>query len=240
MKYFYCFILAFILFTACTKTEYIHTPVTEEFKQWCVFQPGSYWVYQNDSTSVTDCTYITAMPEWFVEESGTSTENHGLGDQKVIHTYDVVRIRFEGGFLNSYTITSDPSILTCAHQPGRVYFTRKSRMNYSENFIAFQNHFSFGCWESTPPYRSKYNVGGQYKSTVLEKFKEYSINGQIYPGVSHIITIGVSDPFQDTNHVYYSKGYGLIRIVKSHFEWTTDSIHRWIESHSLLRSNIVQ
>ncbi len=64
MKYQLTLIISFLVFIAisCEKTKYHHRYVSTETKEWFLFQPGSYWIYQNDSTKATDSVFIKEGP----------------------------------------------------------------------------------------------------------------------------------------------------------------------------------
>jgi hypothetical protein len=52
--------LVFIIFS-CKKEDHNHY-VSQEFKEWTIFKPGSYWVYKNETTNVTDSIYVISNP----------------------------------------------------------------------------------------------------------------------------------------------------------------------------------
>ncbi|WP_320051576.1 hypothetical protein [uncultured Acetobacteroides sp.] len=56
--------------TMCTKEDPVRNyTIEKETRQWTAFKPGSYWVYQQEGTNVTDSSYVVLFSE--TEVSGT-------------------------------------------------------------------------------------------------------------------------------------------------------------------------
>ena len=55
-------ILVFMAIYSCKKTEPEHFYISDAFKRWTVFQTGSYWIFQNDSTLAKDSVFVKANP----------------------------------------------------------------------------------------------------------------------------------------------------------------------------------
>jgi len=51
----------FCVFEGCTKNDPEYYTIPEDFKQWVVYQPGTYWIYLNEKTGVQDCTFVTLV-----------------------------------------------------------------------------------------------------------------------------------------------------------------------------------
>jgi hypothetical protein len=51
-----------ILSLGCKKNKIDYKTIPDDFKQWYLYQQGSYWIYQNNKTSMIDCTYISTPP----------------------------------------------------------------------------------------------------------------------------------------------------------------------------------
>jgi len=92
MKYRYTLIISFFVFIAisCEKTKYHHYYVSEETKEWFLFQPGSYWIYQNDSTGATDSVFIKEGP----------TSHFNGGPEDAIDYTEEINTSFSSSFFN--------------------------------------------------------------------------------------------------------------------------------------------
>jgi hypothetical protein len=55
------FLPLLIVFQGCTKHDPEYYYIPDEFKQWVVYQPGTYWIYLNEKTGIQDCTYVTSV-----------------------------------------------------------------------------------------------------------------------------------------------------------------------------------
>jgi hypothetical protein len=51
-----------LIFSGCTKENPEHLYVSSTFQRWTVFNKGSYWIYKNDSTLVTDSVFLRYDP----------------------------------------------------------------------------------------------------------------------------------------------------------------------------------
>jgi hypothetical protein len=49
------------VFEGCTKHDPEYYTIPEDFRQWVVYQPGTYWIYLNEKTGAQDCTYVTSV-----------------------------------------------------------------------------------------------------------------------------------------------------------------------------------
>ena len=59
----FCFLVLPLLYVlqGCTKHDPEYYYVPDDFKQWVVYQPGTYWIYLNEKTGIQDCTYVTSV-----------------------------------------------------------------------------------------------------------------------------------------------------------------------------------
>lgn len=97
-KYLLIFVFSIILY-GCYKDPITYY-VTDDFKEWVVFQPGSYWIYQNglikDSIAVNDI------------ENGIS-ENYGDGKIWYFKEYFTVDYFNSDSTINSDRISAGPN-----------------------------------------------------------------------------------------------------------------------------------
>ena len=61
-KLLFCFVfLAFSVFSCSKKTDPTYNLTADSVKAYCLFQPGSYWIYQHGPDQI-DCVYIQTPP----------------------------------------------------------------------------------------------------------------------------------------------------------------------------------
>jgi hypothetical protein len=90
-------LIILILFVACTKEGRLYT-VTQEFKDYFLFQKESFWIYKNDSTNVIDSTYLTGSPQYMILKTGDKT--------KWDPTVEQYFVGFQSQILSGYLILS--------------------------------------------------------------------------------------------------------------------------------------
>lgn len=73
-----CFTLFIILTYSCKKEEPEHIRISDEFKRWTVFNKGSYWIFQNDSTFELDSLYLKENPSSLDAPAYNSKDNFTL------------------------------------------------------------------------------------------------------------------------------------------------------------------
>ena len=56
MKFPICLFFFIVFLSSCKKEPYYG--ISDGMKEYFVFQKGSYWIYQDDSTGVHDSTYV--------------------------------------------------------------------------------------------------------------------------------------------------------------------------------------
>jgi|WetSurMetagenome_2_1015567.scaffolds.fasta_scaffold09970_3 hypothetical protein len=80
---FFLLALTILFLLGCTKNDPEYYYIPEDFKQWVVYQPGTYWIYLNEQTGVVDCTYVTGVRN-YQEVTG------GNGSQETERHYEVI------------------------------------------------------------------------------------------------------------------------------------------------------
>jgi hypothetical protein len=60
--------LVFLMVAGCKKTsEPGHSIISDDMKSWYLYQQGSYWIFENNKSSKTDCTFINKEPLFWQE-----------------------------------------------------------------------------------------------------------------------------------------------------------------------------
>lgn len=72
MKRYIYFIVAFLLICSCEpKDKYYY--VNLESKEWALYKPGSWWVYQDSVSKIEDSLFVTNYNESFSIENSDKT-----------------------------------------------------------------------------------------------------------------------------------------------------------------------
>jgi len=141
MKYRYTLIISFLVFiaTSCIEEEkYHHRYVSEETKEWSLFQPGSYWIYQNDSTGATDSVFIKEGP----------TSHFDGGPTDAMDYLEVINTSFSSSFISQIELEAHyygANTISLNNTNASVLILRFPISNeiISQNFYTFEHieHF---------------------------------------------------------------------------------------------------
>lgn len=185
MKNLIVFSFLIILLFSCKKEEKQHFYVPSEFKRWTVFNKGSYWIFQNDSTLEIDSTYIKDNPISFNVPSSNSNYNS---------TSEKIEISYSSIFLGKAILRLD-----LYGQATTMYFyvcdfdTYGLIANSLDNFVPYiQDSYTKTTYE-TLSFDSIYYLG-------LRKFNTV-VNTQITKN-------------SKTLNLWFAKDIGLIKIVR--------------------------
>jgi len=208
-------VMLILFLLSCQKNPCKHPPIrylSPEIKDHGLFKPGTYWVYQNDSTMQLDSITIVSIDTGTKAEWSEAEECGGM------------YIIFYGEYASSNTSNNSMGTSFYYHisetMPGAVFFYENDTANifasdfvviYIESFL--QSYINDSLYEVI----SEMTLNGNYFENVYER--KY-FNSPIENGLR-------------TNY-YSASNYGLIK--KEVF----DSISANVESWSLLRYHIIQ
>ncbi len=203
----------------CTKQnnpEYYYIP--DDFKQWVVYQPGSYWIYLNEKTGVQDCTYVTKVytGQYVTGGNGSSdTERH----------YEKIESDCSGSVfeyfsttakMESSSVISDRAILTIplySHGMDDVSFSYGLLLN--PQFIEYRRGEEISNYGVKQVYPQE-NINGNNFTNVYDLGHEWIDNN--------------GDSLETEVHIVKNTGIVKLRIYKEKLDTT------W----SLVRYKIVQ
>jgi hypothetical protein len=176
-KPFFCLLLTVVL-TACTKAPYppdfVPGPaynIPAEFKAWTIFNHGSWWVYKNERTGVTDTTTNRHGPFYHKELCGNCPVIEYMWfylNGTVVTMYDVqggenenaiLRIRRENGSavpaLTNKTLT-DPAHTDSSYGVQYQFVEQIDAMTLNGNILSnvYHTRFELQSYYGNPPFRS--------------------------------------------------------------------------------------
>lgn len=95
IKLFGLALASILTLTMCTKEDPVRKyQIEQETRQWAAFKQGSYWVYEQEGTKVTDSTYVVSYNE--METSGTDEKGNRCLSQQID-----VKYSNNDGYINS-------------------------------------------------------------------------------------------------------------------------------------------
>jgi len=223
-----------IIFSCKSKHQIISYPVPDALKKACLFQKGSYWVYLNDSTHLTDSVYLISDP---VQGSFNDDFNN------IVYYYSTL---LKSGFLSGYSISGEfvnstsngcPFLITTYYDIGYCDSSFPAFILYDDTLTNHKGTTSYQCGD----FKDAVHDNAQF--TELGSFSTYKINNLIFNRV--LITRSVKQMHfypsdSDTLDFYFSPGIGLINYI-FRGDIVPGSIYsRTIINWSLLRYHIVQ
>jgi hypothetical protein len=223
-KYLYFVIVALILLPSCKKNHYYHY-LSEDFKQSCLFEQGSYWIYQNDSTGIIDSAYISEPPVYDILISSNGVSEF----ETVTILFNSTLLRkfyMEGGRGKSYNAGDFFEYL-------RVFICDEHKnctpwVGYFVNVIKGYKYLA----------ECRYNeyLSRSWEASLKDIYPEYFFNQNTFKNVQFIRIIPHYNILRyDSVDVYYSKGKGIVRFIHYNVNGSGDT-----ESWSLLRYRVVQ
>lgn len=228
----YCIVFVLILAGCRDKKQLISYSIPGALKKACLFQKNSYWIYRNDSTGITDCTYVKTNPV-----SGSIAYNANT-------IFDYILTPIGGTLFNQFYISGKPAYgyrfyadyygtTSCQGLPAYIIFND-----------SFMNHKGQdGCTLA----EGKYPLYEINSFTQLGESSGFTVNNLIFDKVGITRTkfwsINVSPdqvPENDSIDFYYSSGNGLVKIILRIDTASSFSPKRATISWSLLKYNVVQ
>jgi hypothetical protein len=196
-----------LLFTGCTKEKEYTYNVPDDFKAYTYFKTGSYWIYLNEKTGITDCTYISK----FYSTTRVSGDN-GTSDPKV--TRDYTEMVFGGKLLRESVVTAELNDAMVEISPNNNYISD----------IGLTYSLLLDPKMSSTRYREEiYNYG------ISVVYPEETINGNSFSHVYNIHQDGLTDLGDSIVYdVQIVKNIGLVKIrfYDEHAD-TTWSLVKW-------------
>jgi hypothetical protein len=92
------------------KPEVKHLFVSEFAKSYVAFKPGSYWIYRNDSSSITDSVYVQQLTYRYENETNNDGDIISTNQRIWCQLISNIIINSDNGFSTSHIYLGDYSI----------------------------------------------------------------------------------------------------------------------------------
>jgi hypothetical protein len=192
------FLSCFILFFVSCKKEDQNYYVQDSFKEWALFNKGSYWIYLNENNNKLDSCFIKYSPiDYLYSENYGYTPNKG-GIYYEIISYNVINI---AEFFLSARI--DDSYLLCEGEVGHDF------INSYQVSANISQKISETC-----------NVIKRYDTLVINNNQFYNV---IYIRDSVPSYINNHSSYSVSNY-FFARNIGLIKVATRDSTW---SLIRW-------------
>lgn len=191
--------------------------ISEDFKPWVIYKPGSYWIYLNEQTGKTDCTYVTSDTTFMTSGSHYDEyhrgicEIEGMGLESNLFRY--LEVAGTGSYPDLVSENADMTIYPEASDIDNIYFSYYLLEN--PKFTLERGHEYIN------------NVG------VRQVYPSETINGRMFSNVYDLrhewLTL-FGDSLVTEAHLAKSAGIIKFRVFREPFDTT------W----SLLRYKVIQ
>jgi hypothetical protein len=183
------FLFALVSCSKC-KDEKVYPTyyMDQEFKDYCVFPVGSYWVYEDSASGAEDSVYLYNQQIYVVENS-----------KSVSYKYERLRQNFSASFYSD-TLIGDGGAKYLGLGEPCIY-----EQFYSSAFLAI--NFQFFSGRDTG-YTFKYN--DNYYTTYLVNYDSIKVLNEYFNKVKIFEVVGGQDT-RLPKRIFYSKNIGVIR-----------------------------
>jgi hypothetical protein len=234
-----CVVIIIVLFGCKKKQQITYYPVPDALKRACLFQKNSYWIYRNDSTGTTDCTYIKTDPV---------LSNTSIGARDITEYFMTT---IEGNLIYRFYISGEPyspSVngyrFLAAMRAGSICNGLVSYAIYSDSLT---NHYGGdGCnpcsWKYPCREWDEFVQMGEYSKFNVNSLEFYKVGITRTKFLSPYAFYYYYPPREnDSIDFYFCRGKGLVKIVMK-LDTTSNYqvVKRATISWSLLRYNVVQ
>lgn len=219
---------------SCKKTpeEVRHRLIPEAMKASALFQKGSYWVYQDDSTGIVDCTYIQVNPTF------------GTANPVSYEYIDFIQTPLQSSLFSQFYISTVWASNPIKQGSGFLVKLKK----YSTSCGLGKTAYAF--FGDTVSNRDGYNDylcdDGKVKWPDIDFFKQmgyylnFQKNGYLFDSVTFFRTRYTTHRSNvDTLDTYFSPGTGIVKLVLR-ADTSVYSQDRITMSWSILRWHVVQ
>ncbi len=230
--------LPLLLLIGACKPDKPKDPITityklGEVKDYMVFKPGTYWVYQNDITGEIDSQWVTSSQVGEYSQKGTEEySRHITLKQEFFEMY--IATNFIDGYGDNprWKVSSWGQKVNAYPSPDYAYVARKTKTANKTGGTA-------------EVYRKPYYTTSNYPVYQISLLTNYELNGSTYDTV-RVFHVGADRcgfqskiPTADGKSDYYfAKNYGLIKLYNMSFKASNGTPIN--QTWSLIRKNIVQ
>jgi hypothetical protein len=214
--------LVIIIESSCKKNKPTYY-ISQELKDFCLFEMGSSWVYKNDSTGLNKTAYVTGNPASHLVVALSWTEER-------------IEVPVNCSFMSSYDMVHqcDDQNFTVGEAGDRLELWLKHSDTTQGDIFSMWPNQSFNQ-EQPDPCKCPYNACYYFKTTVI---KDFSSGGNIFHDVIHTRyrTADTTDlyPYSFVYDFYFARHIGLIKLVEK------SKLHNTYRSFHLVSWNVKQ
>jgi hypothetical protein len=189
------FIFIFGCLLSSCKKDPDYYPLSTEFQKYYLFQQGSYWVYENDSTGVLDSVYLEKPPQYFdifYQEESPKYQRVSMD----VNSVNFISYRADAAFYEGQDFLQ-MRFPTHADYDQPVLISGGMAVEHYDHLNAYYKY--------------------------IQSFYAMTLNGKDYSDVIQTQTFFLNDDYSvDEYRFYFAKNVGLIKL-SGHWNDTTQS-----------------
>lgn len=206
-----------IAFSGCNgvfNSSVPHYTLSQTMKDYCYFNKGSVWVYQNDTTGVTDSLAVGDINSYIAFHAADNKSSSAFN-------YDVVEMIYTGNQLKigSSSMYAGPPEANGQGGLYRIFY------NDSSFLLAFAPGYKIGDSQLLGGYEGVFT---NIDSTVTLSFNGFNFSDVYHTQEKVALTEGDTTQYE----FYFAPHYGLVRWTKTHQNTT--------QSYSLKSADLKQ
>ena len=231
--------LPLLLLLGACKPDKPKDPITityklGEVKDYMVFKPGTYWVYQNDITGEIDSQWVTSSQVGEYSQKGTEEYSRHITLKQEFFEMSIATNFIDGyGDNPRWKVSSWGQKVNAYPSPDYAYVARKTKTANKTGGTA-------------EVYRKPYYTTSNFSVYQINLLTNYELNGATYDTV-RVFRVGADWCFPQSkipsldggnSDYYYAKNVGVIKIYNPSYR-VSDGVPL-NQTWSLIRKNIVQ
>lgn len=211
------FLAIIVIFSGCSKDSYY--PVDNAIKPFFVFQPGSYWIYSNDSTGSIDSVWVSSNRSSISDFDNTTIST------------EIITVNLKGSFLESIQLMGQP------HGTSSSVFISTWVFDDStgSNSLSILPGFFTDC-QIVSQYNqdtSKTGLFANFMFILSDTINNLPLKDILYNNIRSKDSSATNSRFL-TREIWIVKNVGIIKIIEKYRYFNID------RSYSLLRYHVIQ
>jgi len=205
------FLAIIVIFSGCSKDSYY--PVDNAIKPFFVFQPGSYWIYSNDSTGSIDSVWVSSNRSSISDFDNTTTST------------EIITVNLKGSLLESIQLLGQPHGISSSVFISTWVFDDSTGSNSEYMLPVFFTDYH----QDT----SKTGLFANFMFILSDTINNLPLKDILYNYTRSKDSSATNSRFL-TREIWIAKNVGIIKIIEKYRYFNID------RSYSLLRYHVIQ
>ena len=206
-----------VISSGCHKDSYY--PVNNELKPFFVFQPGSYWIYSNDSTGSIDSVWVSSN-----RSSIDDFDNTTISTQ-------IITVNLKGSFLESIQLLGQPSGISSSVFISTWVFDDSTGSNAMSILPVFFTDYPIASQNNQDT--SKIKLVANFMFIFSDTINHLPLKDILYNYTRSKDSSATNSRFL-SREIWIAKNVGIFKIIEKYRYFNTE------RSYSLIRFHVIQ